>query len=132
MELFPAKLCLPPLAVPSSTLPPCTRRRATERPSLSSRLATHDRTPCLVQKKNNLDQHPVCLMEESLSITAETLESLDPLNSPALEIPCNTMKRRNPYLIKFPPLRLIRYLDSISVSAKCRAMFFFFFFFYTL
>jgi len=67
-------------------------------------------------EKEQFESTSVCLMEESLSITMETLEPLDPSSSPTLEIPRNTMKRRNPYLIKFPPLRLTRYLNSISLS----------------
>lgn len=101
----------------------------TGRPSFSPRLAIRYETHVHPWKKNNLDQRPACLMEESLSIT-ETLELLDPSRSPALEIPHNTMKRRNPYLIKFPLLRLSRYLNSIS--RKCRTTFFSLSLFFTL
>jgi len=55
-------------------------------------------------------------MEESLSIMVETLESLDPLNNPLSKFHDSTMKRRNPYLIKFPPLRLIRDISTQYIS----------------
>lgn len=109
MELFPEKFCRPPLSSGQLT---CTHHRSG---TIISLAAFGDPVPH-VEKEQLLNQRPVCLMEESLSITMETLEPLDPSSSPTLEIPRNTMKRRNPYLIKFPPLRLTRYLNSISLS----------------